>query len=292
MRRVVARDRDHLNELMDKAFEKHGDDCDLNHIDVSRVEDFSDLFRGDFPNFMGDISKWDVSNATTMQTMFSSTDFNGDLSQWNVGKVTDMTGMFENSQFDGDISNWDVSSVVDMERMFDNAQFTGDISRWDVSQVYSMHNMFLSTSWNGDISKWNVSRVRYMQFMFAGSSFQGDLSAWDVSSVENMNGMFENAEFQGDISRWNTAALRRAEGMFANNVQGLQGQGMSPWVIELLLEHDVLPQDSYWRALFQELLPMAKTLNLAIKGQAEMLWSKHTGAARRHAAGLPLPALD
>lgn len=291
MRRVIARDRDHLNELMEEAFEKHGDACDLNHIDVSRVDDFSDLFRGDFPSFMGDISKWDVSNATTMQTMFSSTDFNGDLSQWNVGRVEDMTGMFENSQFNGDISKWNVSSVVEMERMFDNAQFTGDISKWDVSNVENMSNMFLATYWNGDISKWNVSSVQYMQYMFANSSFQGNISRWDVSSVERMDHMFEGAEFQGNISQWNTAALCSAQDMFADNTLGLQRQKMSPWVIGLLLEHKVLPQEPYWLALFHELLPMAQMINLDIPGQVQMLWAKHTGVARQNAVGLPLPEL-
>lgn len=292
MRRVVAQDRDHLNALMEDIFETHGDDCDLNHIDVSRVEDFTDLFRGDFPNFMGDISKWDVSGATTMESMFSSTEFNGDLSKWNVGRVTNMTGMFENSQFNGDISNWNTRSLVEMERMFDSAeQFTGDISRWNVGNVENMERLFVACPWNGDISKWDVRNVRRMDCMFARSSFQGDISRWDVANVQCMDYMFEGAEFRGDISRWNPAALCRAQDMFADNTQGLQSQAMSPWVIELLLEHNVLPQNPYWRALFQELAPMARTLNLDTGGQAELIWSKHTGAARRNAAGLPLPEL-
>ena len=43
---------------------------------------FTSLFNGD------DLSKWDVSNVTTMISMFNSvTSFNGDISKWDVSKV-------------------------------------------------------------------------------------------------------------------------------------------------------------------------------------------------------------
>ena len=61
--------------------------------------------------FNGDLSNWDVSNVTNMESIFNSSKFNGDLSNWDVSNVTNMRGMFCNSVFDGDISNWDVSNV-------------------------------------------------------------------------------------------------------------------------------------------------------------------------------------
>ena len=42
----------------------------------------------------GDISGWDVSNVTNMETMFYEAPFNGDLSKWNVSNVTNMGNMF------------------------------------------------------------------------------------------------------------------------------------------------------------------------------------------------------
>merc|ERR1719174_328414 len=45
--------------------------------------------------FTGDISKWDVSRATTMLGMFASASaFNGDISKFDVARVTIMFSMF------------------------------------------------------------------------------------------------------------------------------------------------------------------------------------------------------
>ena len=41
--------------------------------------------------------------------------FNQDLSEWDVSGVTDMNSMFDYAgSFNQDISHWDVSSVTDM----------------------------------------------------------------------------------------------------------------------------------------------------------------------------------
>merc|ERR1712178_1684 len=66
-----------------------------------------------------------------------ASNFNGDLSSWDVSQVTTMTSMFNGaSSFNGDLSSWDVSSVTKMDRMFDGASsFNGDLSSWDVSKV-------------------------------------------------------------------------------------------------------------------------------------------------------------
>ena len=50
--------------------------------------------------FDGDISNWDVSNVTSMATMFAYSEFNGDLSKWDVSKVTIMREMFNSSKLE------------------------------------------------------------------------------------------------------------------------------------------------------------------------------------------------
>ena len=92
--------------------------------------------------FNGDISEWDVSKVTDMDSLFYLSPFNGDISKWNVSKVTDMSYMFSGSEFNGDISKWNVSNVTDMRYMFYNSEFNGDISKWNVSNVKDMGGCF------------------------------------------------------------------------------------------------------------------------------------------------------
>ena len=84
-----------LKDIVEQEIEKYGNECDLNHIDVSNVTLMWGTFFGS--RFNGDISKWDVSNVTNMIWMFSYSAFNGDISNWDVSRVTDMFGMFSYS---------------------------------------------------------------------------------------------------------------------------------------------------------------------------------------------------
>ena len=129
-RKVVARDEDHLRQLIMNRIKKRGPDCDLNDIDVRRITDMSYLFYGLTSYFNGDISQWDVSNVKDMRCMFDGSDFNGDISQWDVSNVEDMAYMFKGSDFNGDISQWDVSNVTDMTRMFYNSPLMGKEPSW------------------------------------------------------------------------------------------------------------------------------------------------------------------
>ena len=160
----------------------------LNWLDVSEIEDMSNLFN--CSKFNGDISKWDVSKVKNMCGMFYGSQFNGDISKWDVSRVENMNCMFKDSKFNRDISKWDVNGVEDMSFMFKNSQFNGNISKWDVSKVKNMRSMFEDSQFNGDISKWDVNGVEDMSFMFHNSQFNNDISKWDVSHVLKMYGMF------------------------------------------------------------------------------------------------------
>lgn len=79
-----------------------------------------------------DLNYIDVSQVTTMESVFHKTNFNGDISKWDVRNVKNMGGMFYGSSFNGDISKWDVRNVTIMEDMFYGSSFKGDISKWAV----------------------------------------------------------------------------------------------------------------------------------------------------------------
>ena len=55
----------------------------------------------------------------------------GPISEWDVSQVSTMASMFMNAQaFNGDLSLWDMSQVTTMVNMFSGAKaFNGDIGR-------------------------------------------------------------------------------------------------------------------------------------------------------------------
>lgn len=141
-KKVIARDRNHLRQLVYESIQKNGPNCDLNFIDVSNVEDMEGVFAGANSIFNGDISQWDVSCVETMSNMFHGSQFNGDISRWNVSSVVSMWGMFAHSQFNGDVSRWNVSDVWELTDMFAYSKFAGDVSGWNIADDALCIGMF------------------------------------------------------------------------------------------------------------------------------------------------------
>jgi surface protein len=139
-------------------------------FDLTGLTNISNMFFGCtlLTNING-IESWDVSNITSMGSVFFDTPFNQDISTWTTSNVTTMAGMFKNaSLFNQNLGSWDVSSVTKMGAMFNNA-----------------------TSFNQDISSWDISSVNNLTTFMSGKStdnfsyYDNLLNAWSLLTLQN-----------------------------------------------------------------------------------------------------------
>lgn len=201
----------------------------------------------------GHIDSWDVSEVTSMSSLFKNKTFGEEtLKHWDTSNVENMASMFENTNFNKDIGHWDVRKVHTFNKMFrNNDVFAHDISRWEVfmhepvemtggdyflNNVLQLDALFkkeitdIKTVYNnwksnptaveeeyGLISEWMTHSVVNMSGLFMGEDFNEDISHWVVSSVTDMSSMFENSAFNRPIGGWSTVNVRDMSKMFKDS---------------------------------------------------------------------------
>ncbi|ACO70130.1 hypothetical protein MICPUN_53851 [Micromonas commoda] len=176
----------------------------------------------DTSSFNEDITGWDTSKVTRMESMFNgAAAFNQPIGSWNTSQVTDMEWMFSGAaSFNQPIGSWDTSQVGDMGGMFNGAAaFNQPIDSWDTSQVSKMSWMFNgAAAFNQAIGSWNTSQVTDMDGMFSGAAaFNQPIGSWDTSQVTRMEYMFRNTDaFNQPIGSWDTSKVTDMGSMFLN----------------------------------------------------------------------------
>jgi trimeric autotransporter adhesin len=191
-------------------------------------------------SFDSNVSLWDTSHITSMNSMFYyAVSFQGyGIEHWNVSSVTDVSSMFENaiSLYNVNLSKWDVSKATSLYRLFCSTTkyFTGiGLETWDTSSVSDMTETFNGAyQFNGNISSWDVSHVKSFDGMFwSAYNFRNNngLHRWDISRATSMQSMFKYAtSFHGyGVSNWNTSSVMNLQDIFMGAT--LWNENLSMW---------------------------------------------------------------
>ena len=77
---LFPKTKDELKQMIKDEISKNGNECSLNHIDVSEITNMKQLFAG--TTFNGDISKWDVSGVKFMDNAFDHSPLENNPPKW------------------------------------------------------------------------------------------------------------------------------------------------------------------------------------------------------------------
>lgn len=109
---IIVKDSTQLRRLVLQAIDGQGPACDLNHLDVSAVENFDALFMD--TNFCGDVSRWNMKSANSTMRMFKGTPFNGTILSWTIEHLIGcqaMDGMFADTTYSQDLAPLDIACI-------------------------------------------------------------------------------------------------------------------------------------------------------------------------------------
>jgi len=239
---VHIKNRVQLIDAIESLIREKGPTVNLNHLDVSTVKYFDEVFSGAggggiVKTFNGDISKWDVSKGESFRRMFYGSAFNGNVSQWDTSSAQDMTEMFYGSGFNQPIGSWDVSSVDSFAWMFGGTSFNQNLSRWDIKSAMNMDYMFKGSAFNnqgGSLESWKPIHLVSAVGMFEGSKFNQRLSPELFQNLEKASRMFRWTQYDQSLGRVKVPRLKEASEMFCQSQASDLPGG---WDVEYLTKH-------------------------------------------------------
>ena len=243
-----------MHSMFDSCFKLQS--LDLSMFDTSNVTDFGYMFSGDkvmstlhlTDNFVTEkakdisgilngcekisninVSKWNVSNVTTMKEAFCNNYSlkSLDLSNWNTSNCENSQMMFYNDTAltsIGNTNNWSVSKITTTHSMFEGCSKLQslDTSKWVFSNLTNADSMFnnCQSLTKLDVSNWGMGKTIHFGYMFnycfALSTL--DVSKWDTSNANNFNAMFSECRnlTNIDVSNWKTSNVTQTVNTFMN----------------------------------------------------------------------------
>ena len=165
---------------------------------------------------LGYIDKFDFSETTTMNSMFSNCTKLTTIPQMDTSKVTDMNSMFSNCTKLTTIPQMDTSKVTTMNSMFNNCNSLTTIPQMDTSKVTDMYSMFRGCNSLTTIPQMDTSKVTTMNYMFGNCTKLTTIPQMDTSKVTDMNSMFNNCNSLTTIPQMDTSKVTTMNYMFNN----------------------------------------------------------------------------
>ncbi len=210
-------------------------------IDVSEVEQFTQMFEGCIKLTSLDLSSWDVSKVWKFSKMFKSCESMTSLNinNWNTESATDMGYFFYGckSLTSLNVNHLKTGKVTFFDNMFRFCEklTTVNLSNWDTGSCINMAEMFhgcigMKTL---DLRKFNTSKVRENFLMFYNCQSLTDLkiSGWKTDALFRSGGVFQDCHSlpSVDVSSWNTSNVTEGMGGMFENCYSMTNVNVKNW---------------------------------------------------------------
>ena len=199
-------------------------------LEISKnIKDLSCFFKH-FKNLEEiDLSKFDTTNVTDMESMFEDCESLKEINfhdTFNTKNVTNMKYMFRNCKNlqKIDLSKFDTTNVTDMVYMFENCkklQKIDCINKLDATNVINMGSMFkdCKSLANINLSNFKTSEVTDMKSMFEGCESLKEINfskTFNTKNVTDMEYMFRDCKSLTniDLSNFETSEVTNMRSMF------------------------------------------------------------------------------
>ena len=169
-----------LKSIIWERYHNNNSFIDLTDIDISELDDLSDVFARLNTVEVIDISGWDTSNVTVMDDMFRKCaklkNIIG-IENLDVSKLEDASCMFYGCEnlIELDLTNWNTISLENMSYMFyncSNLKIIKNIENWQLTSIKDVSYMFYEcTKLDVDLSNWDLRNIKkYLKTGIIGGS--------------------------------------------------------------------------------------------------------------------------